>query len=95
MIFIQENAFQNMVCQMAVTCPGPRSTNDILIEFKIRPKFEVLWFKKYSADYNKILNTSWQDNCCDLSKILLQLFEIILNYSTPNFDRIRIRSKSR
>ena len=74
-----------MVCQIAVTCPCPRPTNDILIEFEIRPKFEVLWFKMYSADYNKILHTSQQGNCCDLCKISLQLFENILNYSTPNF----------
>ena len=33
--------------------PGPRPTNGILIEFEIRPKFEVLWFKIYSIEHNE------------------------------------------
>ena len=32
--------------------PGPRPTNDISIEFEIRPKYAVLWFKIYSTDHN-------------------------------------------
>ena len=37
--------------------PGARPTNDISIEFEIRPKFAVLWFKMYSTDHNDILHT--------------------------------------
>ena len=38
--------------------PGARPTNDISIEFEIRPKFAVLWFKMYSTDHYEILHTS-------------------------------------
>ena len=46
--------------------PGPSPTNDISIEFEIRPKFEVLWFKMYSIDHNEIVHTSRQCNCRDV-----------------------------
>ena len=36
--------------------PGPHPTNDISIEFETRPKFEMPWFKMYSADHNEILH---------------------------------------
>ena len=36
-----------------VTEPDPHPTNDILIEFETRPKYEVLWFKIYSTYHNK------------------------------------------
>ena len=39
--------------------PGARPTNDISIEFEIRSKSDVLWFKMYSADHKVILHTSW------------------------------------
>ena len=31
---------------------GARPTKDISIEFEIRPKFAVLWFKMHSTDHN-------------------------------------------
>ena len=34
--------------------PGACPTNDISIEFEIRPKFAVLWFKIYSTNHNEI-----------------------------------------
>ena len=49
--------------------PGARPTNDISIEFEIRPKFAVLWFKTYSTNPNDILHTSRQLHCRDMSKI--------------------------
>ena len=51
--------------------PGTRPTNDISIEFVIRPKIAVLWFKIYSTDHNKILHMSRQCNCRDVCKISL------------------------
>ena len=59
--------------------PGARPTNDISIEFEIRPKFAVLWFKLYSTDHNEILHTSRQCNCLDVCKISLLSVEHILN----------------
>ena len=46
--------------QCGITAPGARPTNDISIEFEIRPKFAVFWFKMYSTDHNEILHTSRQ-----------------------------------
>ena len=37
---------------------GAHPTNGISIELKIRPKFAVLWFKKYATDHNEILHMS-------------------------------------
>ena len=65
--------------------PGARPTNDISIEFEIRPNYAVLWFKMYSPNYNKILHMSRQYSCRDMYKISLWSVEHILNYSTPNF----------
>ena len=59
--------------------PGARPTNDISIEFEIRPKFAVLWFKMYSTDHYKILHTSRQCNCRDVGNISLWLVKQILN----------------
>ena len=67
---------------------GPRPNNDISMKFKIRPKFEVLWFKMYSTDHNEMLHTSRQCNRSDVCKISLYSVENILNYSTPNFYQI-------
>ena len=41
-----------------VSSPGARPINGILIDFEIRPKFTVLWFKMYPTDHNEILLTS-------------------------------------
>ena len=68
--------------------PGARPTNDISIEFEIRPKFAGLWFKIYSTDHNEILHTSQQLRCRDVCKISLWSVTYILNWSTPNFDWI-------
>ena len=68
--------------------PGTCPTNGTSIEFEIWPKVGVLGFKTYSADHNKILYMSRHYNCRDVCKISLWLVENILNYSTPNFDRI-------
>ena len=55
----------------SIPSPGARPTNDISIEFEIRPKFAVLWFEIYSTDHNEILHTSRQCNCRDVCKISL------------------------
>ena len=69
----------NTDCSWLQSQPGARPTNDISIEFEIRPKFAVLWFKIYSTDPNDILHTSWQCNCRDVSKISLWSVKHILN----------------
>ena len=38
------------------TKPGTRPTTDISIEFEIRPKFALLWFKTYSSNHDEILS---------------------------------------
>ena len=53
--------------------PGAHPTNDISIEFEIRPKFAVLLFKTHFIDHNEILHTSRQCNCREVSKISLWL----------------------
>ena len=63
-----------------VMLPGARSTNDISIEFEIRPKFQVLWFKMmYSTDHKETWHTSRQCNCSDMCKVLLWSVEHILD----------------
>ena len=64
---------------MCVKVPGTRPTNNISIEFEIRPKFAVLWFKIYSADQNEILHTSWECNCRGMCTISLWSVKYILN----------------
>ena len=39
------------------TWSGACPTNDISIEFEIRPKYAVLWFEMYSTNHNEILHT--------------------------------------
>ena len=67
---------------------GARPTNDISIEFEIRPKFAVLWFKIYSTDHHEILHTPRQCNCRDVRKIPLWSVRHILIQSATNFGRI-------
>ena len=71
--------------------PGTRPTNGISIEFEIRPKFGVLWYKMYSTNHKEILHMPWQCNCHDVRNISLwsYIFRYILNKSPPNFARIR------
>ena len=60
---------------------GSRPTNNILMEFEIRPKYEVLWFKMFSTDRNEILHTARQCNHPDVCKTLLWSVEHKLQYS--------------
>ena len=59
--------------------PGARPTYNISIDFEIRPKFAVYWFKIYYTNHNKILHTSRQCNCRDVCKISLWSIMYILN----------------
>ena len=59
--------------------PGAGPSNDISIEFEIRPKFAVLWFRGHSTDHNEILHTSRQCHCRDVCKISLWSVEHILD----------------
>ena len=43
------NRWHNTLVRFTAHTWGPRATNDISIEFEIRPKFEVFWFKMHSA----------------------------------------------
>ena len=53
--------------------PGARPTNDISIEFEIRPKYAVLWFEMYSTNHTEILHMprqckiSWWSAQCILN----------------------------
>ena len=67
---------------------GARPTNNISIEFEIRSKFGVLYFKIYLTDHNDILHKSRQYNCRDVSKISVWSMGYILNQNTANFGRI-------
>ena len=58
---------------------GARLTNNILIEFEILWKFEMLLFITYSADHNEILYTSRQWHCFHVRKVSMWLVECILN----------------
>ena len=62
-----------------ISSPGTRPTNDISIEFEIRPNLAVLWFKMYSTEHNEILHTSRQLHCGDVCKISLWSVKHILN----------------
>ena len=60
-------------------CPGARPTKHISIEFEIRWKFRMLWFRIYSTDHNDILHTSRQWHCRDVCKISLWSAAYILH----------------
>ena len=66
------------------TCqPGARPTNDISIEFQIRPKFGVLYIEIFLNDHNDIsarytVVTCWKCRC-DRVQISLWSVEHILN----------------
>ena len=68
--------------------PGARPTMWISIEFEIRSKFGVLWFKMCSTDHNEILHMSRQYYCRDKWKNLLRLAEYLMNKSITNFHWI-------
>ena len=78
----------NLLPDSTKPLPGARPTNDISIEFEIRPKCAGLWFKIFVTDHNEILHTSRQLHCRDVCKILLWSVVYILNWSIPNFDWI-------
>ena len=58
---------------------GTRPNNDNSIEFEIRLKFALLWFRMYSTSHNENLHTSRQCNCRDVCKISLWSVEHILS----------------
>ena len=58
---------------------GVRPTNNISIEFEIRPKFALLCINTYSTDHNEILHTSRQLHYRDVCKISLRSVKHILN----------------
>ena len=68
--------------------PEARPTNNISIKFQIQSNFIMFLFIIYSANRNEILHTSRQKHCRDMCKILLWLFEYILNQCNANFARI-------
>ena len=72
--------------RIVAALPDAHPTNGISIEFEIRPKFPLSWFKMYSTNHNKILHMSRQCNCCDMCKMSLWSAKQILNKSTPNFE---------
>ena len=65
-LIVPANAGDPLAVQAPVPC-----TNDISIEFEIRPKFVVLWFKMYPTDHNGILHTPRQCNCRGMRQISL------------------------
>ena len=56
-----------------------RSTDGISIEYEIRSKFAVLWFKMCSTDYNEILRTWRQYYCRGVYKMSLWSAEHVMN----------------
>ena len=69
--------------------PGPCPILDISIEFEIRPKKELFWFKTCVIT-TKFCTWSRQCNCRNVCKISLRSVKHILNYSRDsksNFDR--------
>ena len=62
-----------------LTSPGARPTNDISIEFEIRPKFASLWFEMSSTNHDEILHKSRQYNCRDVCKISLWSVQQVFN----------------
>ena len=58
---------------------GARLTNDVSIEFEIRPRCALVWFKTHSTYRSEILHTPRQCNCRDMCKISLWSVEHIAN----------------
>ena len=75
---------------------GARATNSISIEFKIRWKFTVFWFKMCPADHNEILHTSRQSvvigwMCCEQKYYKMSLnFDSYRNIVSGTGARIRL-----
>ena len=80
-IYIYTLSHNESFCFIFCNCSsaGTHPTNDISIEFKIRPKVTMPWLKMYSTDHNKILHMSWQCHCRDMCKISLWSVKQILN----------------
>ena len=79
----------NAAC--TVITAGPHPTNGSSIEFEIRSKLGLLYFKMCSTDHNAILrHTSRQLHSRDMCNISLWSVEHILNQTrgTANFGRI-------
>ena len=64
------------------------TTDDISIDFEIRSKCAVLWFKMYSTDHNIILHMLQQCYSHDVCKILLWSADHIMNKSITKFHWI-------
>ena len=64
--------------------PGARPTNNNSIEFEIRPKFAVLWFKMYSTDHNEILHTVV--TCAKFHGDWWNIFQLELSQFWSNFE---------
>ena len=62
-----------------ILCPGARPTNGISIEFEMRSKFAMLWFKMCSNDRNQSMHMSRQCHCWDVYKISWWLAEYIMH----------------
>ena len=68
---------------------GARPTNSILIEFEIRSKYGVFYFKICPTNrITKKFCTRHDSYCRDMCKISLWSVEYILNQNTANFGRI-------
>ena len=88
----KSSAVSNAAC--TVITAGPHPTNGISIEFEIRSKLGLFYFKICSTDHNDILrHTSRQMHCRDVCNILLWSVEYILSrrhcklWSNFEFDR--------
>ena len=75
--------------------PSALHTNDISIEFEIRPTFEVRWFNIFSTDHTKTLQMSRPCNYRDVCIISLWSVVHVLNQSTQILVEFRVRSKYR
>ena len=87
---LNENPLKRSLVPLMLKPEAPRArpTNDISMEFEIRPNFAVLWFKIYSIDNKK--NCTRHDNVTIVTcaQFRCDWLSIFLNQSTQNFGRI-------
>ena len=69
-------------CRNILWSTGLRPTNDISVEFEIRPKIEVLCLKIWSTDHNETFHKSRQCDCPGVWEISLWSFMLVINYSS-------------
>ena len=77
-------------CSCEYVAPGHRPTDGISVEFEIRSKFEVLWFKLHSANNNEILHTSRQCTCRDACQISFDQLSMFLTLAHQILNLIEI-----